>query len=126
MKQITTHASRLLLISAMLSSALVFANQIPDPDISQKDVIGEMHHQLHNDQAPYKAKETQSLKELNAMTILDNVDIKAVNQKIDELMTAKKHIMRLRYAHLIEMRAILTEDQKVGYDKGVLGRSAVR
>ncbi len=34
--------------------------------------------------------------------------------------------MRLRYDHLIAMRRLLTEEQKVGYDKGVFKRSAVR
>jgi hypothetical protein len=41
-------------------------------------------------------------------------------------MDAKKQILRLRYEHLIEMRTILTDEQKVGYDKAVLNRSAVK
>ena len=85
-----------------------------------------MHHKLHDDQASYKAKEAEALKALNEMTIRDNVSLDAINAKIDELMEAKNHIMRLRYAHLVEMRAILTDEQKVGYDKGVLNRSAVK
>jgi Spy/CpxP family protein refolding chaperone len=102
------------------------ADQIPDPDMSQKEAIDHMHHKLHDDQAPYKAQEAQFLKELNEMTIQEGVDMADINAKIDELMTAKKHIMYLRYGHLVEMRAILTDDQKVGYDKGVLSRSAVK
>jgi len=49
-----------------------------------------------------------------------------VNAKIDELMAARNQIMRLRYEHLIEMRAILSVEQKVGYDKAVLNRSVVK
>ncbi len=93
--------------------------------MSQKEAISHMHHELHDAQAGYKEKEAQALKELNEMTIRDDVKIEDVNNKIDELMAAKTHIMRLRYAHLIEMRAALTEEQRVGYDKGVLKRSAV-
>ena len=95
-----------------------------------------MHHKLHDDQAPFKAKEAQALKELNELTIREDVRIEDVNAKrpgrlcvswaFDELMAAKTQIMRLRYDHLIEMRAILTEEQKVGYDKNVLKRSAVK
>jgi hypothetical protein len=85
-----------------------------------------MHHKLHDDQAPFKATEAQALKELNEMTIREDVKIEDVNAKIDELMAAKKQIMRLRYDHLIEMRTILTDDQKVDYDKAVLNRSAVK
>ena len=85
-----------------------------------------MHHKLHADQAPFKAKEAQALKELNEMTIRGDVKMEDINAKIDELMAAKTEIIRLRYDHLVEMRAILTHAQKVGYDKGVLSRSAVK
>ena len=110
----------------MLFSVVISAAQIPDPAASQKEAIDRMHHKLHEDQAPFKVKEVQSLKELNEMTILDGVSIEDVNVKIDELMAAKNHILRLRYEHLIEMRTILTDDQKAGYDKAVLNRSAVK
>jgi len=46
--------------------------------------------------------------------------------KIDELMAARNQILRLRHAHLIEMRKSLTDEQKVGYDKALLQRSAVK
>ena len=107
-------------------SAVASADQIPDPDVSQKEAIDHMHQLLHDDQAPFKAREARALNELNEMTIREDVRIVDVNAKIDELLAAQASIMRLRYAHLVEMRAILTDDQKVGYDEGVLSRSAVR
>ena len=60
------------------------------------------------------------------MTILEGADLAKISAKIVELMEAKTQIMRLRYEHLVEMRRVLTDEQKVGYDKGVLKRSAVR
>ena len=116
----------MLISLLMLFSTALFADQIPDPAAAQKEAIDHMHHKLHDDQAPYKAKEAQALKELNEMTIREDVRIEDVNAKIDELMAAKTQIMRLRYGHLVEMRTILTDEQKVGYDKGVLSRSAVK
>ena len=110
----------------MFCSAALNADQIPNPAVSQKEAIDRMHHKLHEDQEPFKAKETETLKQLNEMTIREDVKIEEVNAKIDELMAAKNQIKRLRYDHLVEMRAILTDEQKVGYDKGVLNRSAVR
>ena len=107
----------------LLFTLTVDAN--PKSAQTQKEAIGHMHNELHSDQAPYKTNEALALKELNEMTIRDDVKIEDVNNKIDELMTAKTQIMRLRYAHLIEMRATLTEEQRVGYDKRVLKRSAV-
>ena len=111
---------------ALVSSAALHAASIPDPAVDQKQAIDQMHHKLHDDQAAFKASETQALKELNEMTILEGVSIEDVNAKIDELMAAKNQIMRLRYEHLIEMRAILTAEHKVGYDKAVLNRSEVK
>ena len=115
----------MLISLMMLFSVALNAEQIPDPAASQKQAIDHMHHKLHDDQASFKTKEAQALKELNEMTILDGVRIEDVNAKIDELMAAKTQIMRLRYDQLIEMRTILTDDQKAGYDKNVLNRSAV-
>ena len=92
----------------------------------QREQFEHMHHQLDDDQAPHKKKEAQALAELNAMTIREDADVADINVKITELMAAKTQIMRLRYEHLVEMRGVLTDEQKVGYDKGVLKRSAVR
>ncbi len=116
----------MLIPLVMLFSVDLNADQIPNSAALQKEAMAQMHHKLHDDQAPYKANEAQALKELNEMTIREDVRIEDVNIKVDELMAAKKQIMRLRYGHLIEMRTVLTDDQKIGYDKGVLSRSAVK
>ena len=93
---------------------------------NHRQAIEHMHHELEDDQAPFKAAEARALKELNEMTIRDDVRLEDVYAKIDELMEAKNHIMRLRYEHLIEMRKVLTDEQKVKYDQNVLDRSEVR
>ncbi|MBL4782395.1 MAG: Spy/CpxP family protein refolding chaperone [Porticoccaceae bacterium] len=110
----------------LLFSASVNAAQIPDPAVSQKTSIDQMHHKLHDDQASFKATETQTLKDLNEMAIREDITLDEINAKIDELMAAKVGIMRLRYAHLVEMRKILSDEQKVGYDKALLKRTAVK
>ncbi len=115
-----------LVIMYCLISTSLLAAQISDPDASQKASIDKMHHKLHIDQAPFKLQEVQALKELNEMTIIDDVKLENIDVKIDELMAAKTQIMRLRYEHLIEMRAILSDAQKVPYDKNVLKRSLVK
>jgi Spy/CpxP family protein refolding chaperone len=93
---------------------------------SQLEQLEHMHHQLDDDLAPHKKREAQALAELNAMTIREDADIADIHAKIAELMAAKTQIMRQRYEHLVEMRRVLTDEQKVGYDEGVLKRSAVR
>ena len=92
----------------------------------QKEAIDHMHHQLEEDQAPYKEHETRAQRELNEMTIREDVDLDEVYAKIDELMAVRTEILRLRYEHLIEMRKVLDEEQRVDYDKRVLQRSEIR
>ncbi|MFP6780158.1 MAG: hypothetical protein VCB59_00545, partial [Gammaproteobacteria bacterium] len=105
MKRLNVNQALTLIAAILVFSTGVIADQIPDPAASQKTAIDEMHHKLHADQASYKAKEAEALKALNEVTIRDNVSLDAINAKIDELMEAKNHVMRLRYAHLVEMRA---------------------
>jgi len=110
----------------LLFTVSVNAAQISDPAVSQKKSIDQMHHKLHDDQASFKATEKQTLKELNEMAIREDITLDEINAKIDELMIAKTGILRLRYAHLVEMRKIMSDEQKVGYDKALLQRSAVK
>ena len=126
MKKYLPKQFKISAFALMLVSGSLIAAQIEDPAANQKAAIDAMHHKLHDDQAAYKAAEAQALKELNEMTVQEDVQIETLNAKIDELMAAKLQIMRLRYGHLVEMRAILTDEQKVAYDKGVLSRTAVR
>jgi len=132
MKTLTTQCTTAIKISAtfftmlLLFTGSVNAAQIPDPAVSQKIAIDQMHHKLHDDQASFKTKEAQALKALNNMAIRDNIGLDEINAKIDELMAAKTGIMRLRYAHLVEMRKIMSDEQKIGYDKALLQRSAVK
>ena len=110
----------------MLFSVTLYANPTSGAAVSQKDAINHMHHTLHDAQASFKAAEAQALRELNEMTIREGVNIDDIKAKIAELMAAKTQIMTLRYEHLVEMRAALSDDQKVAYDKAVLKRSAVK
>jgi len=126
MKSLNSKPILLSLLPALLISTSLWAASIPDAAVAQKEAIDEMHHKLHDDQAGFKDAEAKALKELNEMTIQEDVKLADINTKIDELMAAKTQILRLRYGHLVEMRAILTDEQKAGYDKGVLGRSAVK
>ena len=126
MKKSLSKCIQIPTLSLLLLSGPLIAAQIPDPAAAQKEAIDTMHHKLHDDQAGYKAAAAKALKELNELTVQEGVEIEAINAKVDELMAAKTQIMRLRYGHLIEMRAILTDEQKVSYDKGVLSRSEIK
>lgn len=111
---------------ALLCLSAASAQEKHGPGHNHRQAIEHMHHDLEEDQAPFKAAEARALKELNEMTIRDDVRLEDVHAKIDELMAAKNQIMRLRYEHLIEMRKVLTDEQKIKYDQNVLKRSEVR
>jgi hypothetical protein len=126
MNQPSIKYASIFVSTMMLCSCLTInAQEKHKHAMHHSEEVNQMHHQLENDQAPFKTKEALALKELNEMTIREDAKIEDVNAKIDELMAAKKQIMRLRYDHLIQMRKTLTDEEKVKYDKGVLNRSEV-
>jgi len=92
----------------------------------QKKSVDDMHHELDRSQKSLKEKEKQLQKELNRLTILDNADLLQIHSKIDALMAVKNEILRLRYAHLVEMRAILNKEQRISYDEAVLKRDKIK
>jgi len=92
----------------------------------QKKAVDEMHHKLDKDQESFKLKEKALQQALNELTVKDNADLSQINARIDELMAVKNQILRLRYAHLVEMRAILTQKQRASYDASVLKRDKIK
>ncbi len=93
---------------------------------AQKLKVDVMHLDLDRELVVLKAQEELVQKEINTLTARDGADAAAINAKIDELMAVKTKIMRARYAHILEMRAILTPAQRVSYDMDVLVRSGAK
>lgn len=91
-----------------------------------KKMVDDMHHELNRILKPLKKDENQKQEELNRLTIKDEADLSKINAKIDELMAIKNKILRHRHAHLVEMRVILTDEQRVSYDKAVLKRDKIK
>jgi len=126
MKSYPTRIASIVFPLLMLAGINVQAQEKHGMSDDHKTAVKHMHHDLEEHQAPYKAKEAQAQKELNEMTIREDVRIEDIHAKIDELMAAKNMILRLRYEHLVEMRKTLTDEQKVDYDKNVLKRSEIK
>lgn len=92
----------------------------------QKLKVDQMHLALDRELVVLKARAALLEKELNALAARDDADLEAIHAKIDELMKVKGAILRQRFDHIVEMRAILTPQQRISYDMGVLGRSGVK
>ena len=92
----------------------------------QKTRVDMMHLDLDRELVALKAQEELVQKQINILATRDNAATSAINTKIDELMGIKKQILRSRYAHILEMRAMLTPAQRISYDMETLGFSGVK
>ena len=92
----------------------------------QKMHVDMMHLDLDRELVVLKAQEELVQKQINILATRDKAATSAINTKIDELMGIKKQILRSRYTHILEMRAILTPAQRISYDMETLGFSGVK
>ncbi len=92
----------------------------------QKTRVDMMHLELDRELVVLKAQEELVQKQINTLVARDHAATNAVYAKIDELMGIKKQILRSRYTHILEMRAILTPAQRISYDMETLGFSGVK
>jgi len=92
----------------------------------QKLSVDKMHLELGRHMAVLKAEEALKQKQLNVLTARDNADKTAIYAKIEELTAIGADILRQRYDHLLEMRAVLTAEQRISYDMGILKRSGAK
>lgn len=86
----------------------------------QKISFDKMHLKVAQFEAVQRAKMKMLKAELDVMAATKPNDKNAVYKKIDEIMAVKKSIMRNRYDHISEMRAELTDQQRISYDMGLL------
>lgn len=62
---------------------------------------------------------------LNTLRLAENQDAKAIDKNIDEIATLRAGLMKEREAHRREVKALLTDDQKVWFDSNTgQGRGA--
>lgn len=92
----------------------------------QKLIIDQMHLDVIKQQNMLDAEVSLRQQELNQLVIADLVDKKALQRKIDQIMTLKGRLLRIRFEHIAEMRAALTIEQRLSYDMGVLKRDSRR
>ena len=55
--------------------------------------------------------------ELDKLLLADKPDKKAIYKKIDEIEAVKTQIKKMKVSHKLEVRALLTPDQRVAFDK---------
>ncbi|MDH5258957.1 MAG: hypothetical protein OEX07_13165 [Gammaproteobacteria bacterium] len=88
----------------------------------QKISFDKMHLAVGQFEAVQRAKMKMLKAELNVLAAARSNNKTAIYEKIDEILSVKKMIMRNRFDHIAEMRGELTDQQQISYDMGLLKR----
>ena len=86
----------------------------------QKVAIDKMHLEVSKVEKILRAKIKVEKLELRLLAIQDSANMKSMNKKIEAIAELKTKIMKNRFSHIVEMREILTPEQRISYDMGVL------
>jgi Spy/CpxP family protein refolding chaperone len=90
----------------------------------QKKKADVMHLGLKKGSAPLKALKSLKETELTALIIQEKFDMNAIVQKIDEILEVKRKLMMMHNEHKVQMRAMLTPDQRTSFDMDLLGKGS--
>src|SRR3990172_1683687 len=84
----------------------------------QKMRADKMHLELKKAMSILEAKANLKEAELNDLITQDSPDTKAIEGAISGIMEIKKEMMLKKYDHILEMRSILTPEQRLSFDLG--------
>lgn len=77
-----------------------------------------MHLELKRTMGILEAKANLKEAELNGLITQDDPDAKSIEGTISEIAEIKKEMMLKKYDHILEMRSILTPEQRLSFDLG--------
>ncbi len=82
----------------------------------QKLQADKMHLALKKSLSGPNSQLNMKKAKLNRLVLKDNPDKKVISQEIAEIMELKREIMHKKNDHMVELRSILTPEQKVSFD----------
>ena len=83
---------------------------------SQKKQAVTMHLNLKKSMSILKAQKKLKKVELINLVIKDDPDTNTIYDKINEIIDLKREMMRINYDHILEMRGMLTSEQRLSFD----------
>ena len=86
----------------------------------QKLKVDKMHLELKKETGLLEARLGVEKAELAGLLVKDAADMKAIQKRLDEMARIKRDMMEKKYRHMLDVRAILTPEQRVSFDMGVL------
>lgn len=90
----------------------------------QKEKADRMHIDLMKKSAALKATMAMKEAELTGLLMQDRPDMDAIHKKIDEILEVKRRLMIGKNDHIVQMRGMLTPEQRLSFDAGLLKMSA--
>ena len=97
-------------------------NQLPNLTETQKTSISDIrtkHLKVFN---TLKIQKNEKQAHLQTLKIQDTPDQKAIDKSIDEITAIQNQMMKNRMAMHMEIRKLLTDEQKVYFDKHTMNR----
>lgn len=93
-----------------------FCQSIPNLTAEQEQKISALRTAFLKDMMSYKSDLNIRQAELQKLQTADNPDMNKINAKIDEIGKIKTEMAKKRATHLQQVRALLTDDQKLAFD----------
>ncbi|MCF8229730.1 MAG: Spy/CpxP family protein refolding chaperone [Bacteroidales bacterium] len=91
--------------------------RLPDLTEGQEEQIEKMKTDFFSEITPVKNQLDIKKAELKALSTGDEVDLKKINAKIDEITDLQGDVMKKHAAHRQKIREILNEKQKMMFDQ---------
>ncbi len=85
--------------------------------------INRLHADLARIKAPLKARMRLAKTELAVLTTKDEPNTEAIDKKIREVLDLKGRILRAHSDHVIEVRKMLTPEQRASFDMHVIKKA---
>lgn len=126
-------ASTLLFFTGNLVNA---QNEVEKPNQSRCNKMHQMLNLTEDQQTKIDDLKTANMKEMlqtknelnelkakqQTLASAEKADMKAINANIDEITSVKNKMMKQKAKHHQDVRALLTEDQRVKYDSHGFGK----
>lgn len=91
----------------------------------QKQQVDRLHIEHGRSEKVLKTARLFELAKLNALTAVDHPNPIKIEESIASIAELERALLSARYAHLVEMRTVLTPEQRISYDTELLGRGGV-
>jgi len=85
--------------------------------------IDKLHLKLQKEGSVIKAKMKVAKMEMAILLVEDKPNQSKIDKKVKEILELKSKKMKLRNAHVIDMRKVLTAEQRVSFDIKVLSKA---